>query len=337
MKINEYNEMNLDYKNRNILLSKEDFEKNIELEISPHKVKGSYISYKNYLNTLFYLEYEDCYRALKKDMYELQSHQKSINLMNEDEIANINKNSNLYFYLDGIIRNFYFGENGVLIKIDFRSSIQSRLNSKMMKYGSLIILSNNNFENYIFTTVYSNEIKLVNDQMNIYRVSLSLLDINKNNVLFLIKNRNNLQVFESKAYFESYIHVMRRLQEMNEYNLPFEQELIFGNFESIKINNNPIKINLPLDPSQLNAVNNSLSNKISLIQGPPGTGKTYVGIILVRALLELEPNSQILIVSYTNHALDSFLEEITKYTQNMVRVGGGCKNEIVLKYHFNSS
>ena len=337
MKINEYNEMNLDYKNRNILLSKEDFEKNIELEISPHKVKGSYISYKNYLNTMFYLEFEDCYRALKKDMYELQSHQKSINLMNEDEIANINKNSNLYLYLDGIIRNFYFGENGVLIKMDFRPSIQSRLNSKMMKNGSLIILSNNNFENYIFTTVYSNEIKLVNDQMNIYRVSLSLLDINKNNVLFLIKNRNNLQVFESKAYFESYIHVMRRLQEMNEYNLPFEQELIFGNFESIKINNNPIKINLPLDPSQLNAVNNSLSNKISLIQGPPGTGKTYVGIILVRALLELEPNSQILIVSYTNHALDSFLEEITKYTQNMVRVGGGCKNEIVLKYHFNSS
>ena len=110
MEINEYNEMSLDYKNRNILLSKEDFEKNIELEISPHKVKGSYISYKNYLNTMFYLEYEDCYRALKKDMYELQSHQKSINLMNEDEIANINKNSNLYFYLDGIIRNFYFGE-----------------------------------------------------------------------------------------------------------------------------------------------------------------------------------------------------------------------------------
>ncbi len=73
MNPNEYNNMNLDFKDRDILLSKEDFSENIELEISPHKIKGSYISYKNYLNTLFYLEYEDCYRDLKKEMYKIQS------------------------------------------------------------------------------------------------------------------------------------------------------------------------------------------------------------------------------------------------------------------------
>ena len=206
----------------------------------------------------------------------------------------------------------------------------------MMKYGSLVILTNNNFEDYIFTTVFSNEIKLINEQNHIYRVNLSLLDINKKNILFLLKNRKNLQVFESKAYFESYIHVMRRLKEMKENNLPFEQELIFGKFQAKVYNSR--RINIPsLDPSQLDAINNSLSNKISLIQGPPGTGKTYVGIILVRILLQLEPNSQILVVSYTNHALDSFLEEIIKYTQNMVRIGGRINNEKIQNYKLDSS
>ena len=325
----------IDYKDRDILLSKEDFIQNIKLEISPHKIQGSYISYENYLNSLFYLEYEDCYRALKKEMFKLQSDNKSINLMDEEEIKNINKNSHLFFYLDGIIRFINFGRNGVIIKMDFRPSYQ-RLNSKMMKYGSLVILTNNIFEEYIFTTVFSNEIKLINEENHIYRVYLSLLDINHENILFLLKNRKNLQVFESKAYFESYIHVMRRLQEMNEHNLPFEQELIFGKFQT-QINSSR-KINIPsLDPSQINAINRSLSNKISLIQGPPGTGKTYVGIILVRALLQLEPNSQILVVSYTNHALDSFLEEIIKYTQSVVRIGGRCNNEKIQNYILDSS
>ena len=333
MDSNNYIDINFDYKGRDILLSKQDFMQNLELEINPHIIKGSYISYKNYLNTLFYLEYEDCYRALKKEMYKIQSNQKSINLMNEEEIEVLNKNSNLFFYLDGIIRYIYFGRNGVIIKMNFCPSYQSKLNSKMMKFGSLIILSNNNFEDYIFTTVSSNEIKLVNEQKNIYRVYLSLLDINQKNVLFLLKNRNNLQVFESKAYFESYIHVMRRLQEMDEYKLPFTKELILGKFEP-KIYE-PININLSLDSSQLDAINKSLSNKISLIQGPPGTGKTYVGIVLVRALLQIEPNAQILIVSYTNHALDSFLEEIIKYTQSIVRIGGRCNNEIVKNYQLD--
>ena len=66
---------------------------------------------------------------------------------------------------------------------------------------------------------------------------------------------------------------------MDEYNLPFTKELILGKFEP-KIYD-PIKIDLSLDSSQLEAINKSLSNKISLIQGAPGTGKTYVGIVLV--------------------------------------------------------
>ena len=102
-----------------------------------------------------------------------------------------------------------------------------------------------------------------------------------------------------------------------------------------------------------------LTRKLALIQGPPGTGKTYVGIQVVKALLanthghvkSPEPGFRqrgpllpaapphpstaaqpeltgpsvgpILIVCYTNHALDQFLEGLLAAgLTGLVRVGG---------------
>jgi len=86
-----------------------------------------------------------------------------------------------------------------------------------------------------------------------------------------------------------------------------------------------------LDKSQLDAIQMALTQELSLIQGPPGTGKTYIGIRIVDILLQnkaLVENSPILVVCYTNHALDQFLEGILKFTKDeekpvcMVRIGG---------------
>ena len=40
---------------------------------------------------------------------------------------------------------------------------------------------------------------------------------------------------------------------------------------------------------------------------------------------------------YTNHALDQIIEKILKYTNDLVRIGGRCKNEKVKKYEFHKS
>ena len=72
---------------------------------------------------------------------------------------------------------------------------------------------------------------------------------------------------------------------------------------------------LGFNDSQLQAFQLALTKKFAVIQGPPGTGKTYVGLKIARVLLETaslwegedEP-TPILMVSYTNHALDQFLE-----------------------------
>ena len=96
----------------------------------------------------------------------------------------------------------------------------------------------------------------------------------------------------------------------------------------------------------------ALSKKLALVQVPPGTGKTFVGIQLVKALisntcgnaktdslrdaadaapplLDMPSNpyspcvGPILIVCFTNHALDQFLEQLVAVgLTDLVRVGG---------------
>ena len=87
-----------------------------------------------------------------------------------------------------------------------------------------------------------------------------------------------------------------------------------------------------LNQSQLEAIKAALTKEFVVIQGPPGTGKTYVGLKIVQALLNnqkywrgfeqptevVNPEEQVnetpnvgspmLVVCYTNHALDQFLE-----------------------------
>ena len=45
---------------------------------------------------------------------------------------------------------------------------------------------------------------------------------------------------------------------------------------------------------------------------------------------------QILVVCYTNHALDQFIEKVSKYTNDIVRIGGRCQNENVQKYELRN-
>lgn len=97
---------------------------------------------------------------------------------------------------------------------------------------------------------------------------------------------------------------------------------------------------LGLDVTQYTALQAAVTKEFAIIQGPPGTGKTYVGLKIVQILLanytywhrkRLRKRSPILVVCYTNHALDQFLEGILKLCKDIdiVRVGGRCKNEAV--------
>ena len=82
-----------------------------------------------------------------------------------------------------------------------------------------------------------------------------------------------------------------------------------------EIFNWPDRKSLGFNESQMCAFKLALTKEFAVIQGPPGTGKTYVGLKIAQALLQNTSfwlkrgeRSPILMVSYTNHALDQFLE-----------------------------
>lgn len=97
---------------------------------------------------------------------------------------------------------------------------------------------------------------------------------------------------------------------------------------------------LSLDESQVNALIMALTHQVACIQGPPGayvdclitvqpvdsmtgTGKSLVGAVLTSILLH-HTEEKILVLSYTNHALDQFLEDLMDIGINdchMVRLG----------------
>ncbi|KAI5123686.1 hypothetical protein M0805_001714 [Coniferiporia weirii] len=88
-----------------------------------------------------------------------------------------------------------------------------------------------------------------------------------------------------------------------------------------------------LDSSQAQAIVDALSRELALIQGPPGTGKTFIGVELIRTLVEsgVKP---ILLIAFTNHALDHMLTSVieSRITTRVVRLGGRSSDETIKKY-----
>ncbi|KAI8822614.1 uncharacterized protein EV422DRAFT_577652 [Fimicolochytrium jonesii] len=123
---------------------------------------------------------------------------------------------------------------------------------------------------------------------------------------------------------------------------------------------------LVLDETQIDALAAALTHSIAVIQGPPGCGKIYIGVHIMRVILEnmgkistnranLEPRGvgqrlqatveriaggvnqlsatlPTLCVCCTNHALDQFLEDLVKAgvpETDIIRVGGRSQSEML--------
>jgi hypothetical protein len=96
----------------------------------------------------------------------------------------------------------------------------------------------------------------------------------------------------------------------------------------------PGPLELKLDISQFRALKSALTKEFVVVQGPPGTGKTFLGLKVATVLLNNAPicnasGVPMLIVCYTNHALDQFLEGLVPVTDRIVRVGGQSKSKVL--------
>nr|KAJ3420409.1 hypothetical protein HK105_005699 [Polyrhizophydium stewartii] len=87
-----------------------------------------------------------------------------------------------------------------------------------------------------------------------------------------------------------------------------------------------LRQNTTLDEGQARALISSVSSSLACIQGPPGTGKSYVGVQIVRTLLmnkaRTTPDNPIVLICFTNHALDQFVCHLLDAgINNIVRIG----------------
>eukprot|EP01054_Gregarina_sp_Poly1_P009913 Gregarina_sp_Poly_1__9912@NODE_649_length_6956_cov_63_385832_g380_i2_p1_GENE_NODE_649_length_6956_cov_63_385832_g380_i2NODE_649_length_6956_cov_63_385832_g380_i2_p1_ORF_typecomplete_len2146_score230_49AAA_12/PF13087_6/4_4e47AAA_11/PF13086_6/7_3e27AAA_11/PF13086_6/1_4e16AAA_30/PF13604_6/1_1e09AAA_30/PF13604_6/0_019Viral_helicase1/PF01443_18/1_1Viral_helicase1/PF01443_18/6e07AAA_19/PF13245_6/1_5e08ResIII/PF04851_15/1_1e06ResIII/PF04851_15/2_1e03UvrDhelicase/PF00580_21/3_3e05DUF2075/PF09848_9/1_2e0 len=169
-------------------------------------------------------------------------------------------------------------------------------------------------------------------------------------------------VVESNIFFEAYRHVLGCLQKFFDDSFPLKEHLIRlekpiapgtllsepFNLLNTKGASRPYIVgeNLPFEPTDMNlnesqaaAFQLALSNNVALIQGPPGTGKSYIGVKLVERLLVNRPSKPILLVCFTNHALDQFLADIIEELpesydkkEYIVRVGARCQHETVNEF-----
>lgn len=340
--------------------------------LRPNIISGKYESTAIYLDTHFRLLREDFVRPLREGILELlQSF--------EDQGLRKRKFDDIRIYFDTRIITPMCSSSGIVYKVQFDTKPLKFVrwqNSKRLLYGSLVCMSKDNFETFLFATVSNRE------QEDLCRGIVQLcFNEQSQQLLAEVQPSDSFLMVETTAYFEAYRHVLEGLQEIQEEDVPFQRNIVDcdsyvrepryllmgGRYDFTPLIKNPTatrkslktpeglrrpKVNvldpnqwpskeaLNLDDSQMEALQFALTRELAIIQGPPGTGKTYVGLKIVQALLTNEPVWQInlqqfpiLVVCYTNHALDQFLEGIYKCQKtSIVRVGGRSNSEILKQF-----
>ncbi|KAM3128027.1 hypothetical protein pb186bvf_019873 [Paramecium bursaria] len=201
-------------------------------------------------------------------------------------------------------------------------------------------------ENKVLITYFSLENSLS------VKVQLKLINGLLSSLIELV--RRYVYLIENKVFYDPYIHFLNCLNKQTYYccinntdvkqlylqkaydrNYAIDYNICLKmNLHTQNLNYSGQKIHL-YDPwpSQVEAIQLMLRQGIGIVQGLPGTGKTFCGALAKfyrqRSKKDMEHNRPILILCYTNHALDQFLNHILAFTNKskVVRIGGRCQDE----------
>ena len=328
-------------------------------EVAPflraNKTTGAYHDLQHYLDVHSRLLKEDYLEPIRHGLKDYKQAQ-----MKRDRV----KEDNLRFYYDVKLIKMKCDENrGITHYVQFSLNFPGTIDwehSRRLLYGSLLVLSKDVFETTIFATV---------SDRNPSMLEKGFVEVTFQNNLEQIFTSSEFDVFvmaETTAYFESYRHVLEGLQEMrtlplSRYILSIKKDILPPAYylESPEVDMSciaaqgrclaPVEIldedewpdasSTILNESQMEALKLALTKEIAIIQGPPGTGKTYVGLKLMNILFKQmrkmkNKQAPILVVCYTNHALDQFLEGMLPFCPSgIVRVGGRSSSEALEKFN----
>ena len=319
--------------------------------LRPIRPMEPYLDSAEYLDVQFRLLKEDLTAPLREGIEELTT--------------NVNQvNTNLKLYKRVSLLYPLVTHNGITYRISFDASEFKGFpwaSSKKMIFGSLLCISNDYFKTVIFATVANSDPKSLSNGLLDIRF---LCDAGKDycsNISF--------QFVESPAYFEAYRHVLAGLKEITPTTIPMYayivkcsnlinrpqymcrsttlQGIYYDLSKSLGCSNGANSINMfssgswppqnqtTFNRSQYEAVKHALTKEFALIQGPPGTGKTFTALRIVDGFMankkywNKDGKTPLLIVCYTNHALDQFLTGLIKHGhKSIIRLGGRCCDEL---------
>lgn len=313
----------------------------MKVVLSPNLMKGSYDNVEHYIDVQFRLLREDFIAPLRESIQFYKA-------MNENNQI-IKKIPNAYIYF-GIKINKKVKDTKLLYFVNFYTNEDCSYDSKRFMFESLLVFSDDNFNSMFFA-------KVIRMKQNITRYKTLIFKPLGNNVT--IKLNSSYIMVESDTYFLPYMYTMDVLKSFNRVRFPMKSYIVYGKsvpkiptylmYHSKKYNINGLQFDilnddlwpdnkfLELDYAQSKAYKAALTEEFTVIQGPPGTGKTYIGLRIARSIIEnmYETNlleNPIVVVCYTNHALDQFLEGLINITEKITRIGGGCKSEVLKLY-----
>ncbi|KAJ8731482.1 hypothetical protein PYW07_004646 [Mythimna separata] len=154
------------------------------------------------------------------------------------------------------------------------------------------------------------------------------------NTEFIIYNDKELNEIEEVQYLFDNMAV-----DSDDEDLNIDRRRIHLRFKVLQRETWPTADELKFNDSQYEAYRLALTHEFAVIQGPPGTGKTFIGIKVAKALLHnVKSNGHclMLIICYTNHALDQFLEAISQITKSIVRIGGQSRNKAMDQFNLTN-
>ncbi|XP_049873324.1 NFX1-type zinc finger-containing protein 1-like isoform X3 [Pectinophora gossypiella] len=309
--------------------------------VRPNIVDGSYSDVEHYLDVQFRLLREDYIGPLREGIGQL------IERPNEKKYDHIRVYRNVKFF-----EPYVSGDKiGAVIQFDENTMKRNRYtnwaHNKRLIYGSLLLFTKDNCRSFITGTILDRDVTLLSKG----KVPVSILNEEADNIY-----NNSYTMIESEIYFEPYYHVLKALQDpkfpenlaMQKYIVQVDTRPNPPNYvspqtmyavqtkhrEEMKFNvlndlNWPTKEDIGLNESQHEAYKLALTHEFAVIQGPPGTGKTFLGVKVAKTLLQnvQTEGCLMLVICYTNHALDQFLEAILSVTPSIVRIGGQSRNE----------
>lgn len=313
-----------------------------EVILSQNIMKGCYDNVDHYIDVQFRLLREDFIAPMREG---IQCY-KELNKLNQ----NVIKMPNMHIYF-GVKIGLRVFNNMTSHVVNFYTKDDCSIDSKIFMFKSMLVFSNDNFDTMFFASV----IRMIKKPTSLLKtIVIKPLDYN-----VTINMKSSYTMAESNAFFLPYMCTMNVLKTLNHTNFPMKSYIVHGKtepktpayltYKSKIYNINGLQFDilndhhwpdskfLGLDPAQSMAFKAALTEEFTVIQGPPGTGKTFIGLKIARSIIENMYKTNVLknpiiVVCYTNHALDQFLEGLINITQNITRIGGGCKSDLVKSY-----